>query len=60
MAVALSGRHQEIDVVETQKHDHRAEGGALVAIDEWMISGKAERIGCCKRSQVGFAVGAIC
>jgi len=36
--------YQEIDVVETEKHEHCAESSALVAINKRMVSGNAEGI----------------
>ena len=55
--MALSGRHQKIDVVQTQKYDERTEGCALVAIDKRMVSRNAEGIRCRKRRKVSFAIG---
>ena len=45
---------------ETQKHDHRTEGCAFVAVDERMVPRNAEGIRRRKRSKVSFAIGDIC
>src|SRR4029077_11047314 len=49
-------RDQEIYIVETQKHDDRAEGCPFITIDEQMISGNAVPIRRGERSEVSFAI----
>ena len=46
-------------IVATQKDHHAREGDALVAIDEGMVAGKAERVGRRERSHVRLVHSAI-
>src|ERR1700731_3966237 len=50
-------RHVEIDPIEPEKHDHGAEGGPLVAVDEGMIARDSERIGGSERGKIGLPIG---
>ena len=50
-------RHNEFNIVQTQKHDECCKGCTLVSIDEWVVFRNAEGIGGGKYGEIGFTIG---